>query len=66
MKTLIELLQEVYGKEVVWTPEQLINLKDLEVRIRADEREARAKVCDEMQPGISTKRVAEAIRARGE
>ena len=29
------------------------------------EREACAKVCDELHPGLSTKRAAEIIRARG-
>ncbi len=32
---------------------------------RADEREACAKVCDELHPGLATKRAAELIRARG-
>ena len=32
--------------------------------VRADEREACAKVCDELHPGLATKRVAEIIRAR--
>ena len=39
---------------------KLINL------IRADEREACAKVCDELHPGLATKRAAEIIRARGQ
>ena len=30
------------------------------------EREACAKVCDELHPGLATKRAAEIIRARGE
>ena len=30
------------------------------------EREACAKVCDELHPGLSSQRVAEAIRARGQ
>ena len=30
----------------------------------ADEREACAKVCDELHPGLATKRAAEIIRAR--
>ena len=30
-----------------------------------DEREACAKVCDELHPGLATKRAAELIRARG-
>ena len=33
--------------------------------VRADEREACAKVCDELHPGLATKRAAEIIRARG-
>jgi hypothetical protein len=30
-----------------------------------DEREACAKVCDDLHPGLATKRAAELIRARG-
>jgi hypothetical protein len=33
--------------------------------VRADEREACAKVCDDLHPGLATKRAAEIIRARG-
>ena len=33
--------------------------------VAAAEREACAKVCDELHPGLSTKRAAEYIRARG-
>jgi hypothetical protein len=33
---------------------------------RAAEREACAKVCDELHPGLATKRAAEIIRARGQ
>lgn len=32
--------------------------------VRADEREACALVCDELHPGLATKRAAEIIRAR--
>ena len=33
---------------------------------RAAEREACAKVCEELHPGLATRRAAEIIRARGE
>jgi hypothetical protein len=42
----------------------LKTLKAFEALARADEREACAKVCDELHPGIATKRAAELIRAR--
>ena len=41
------------------------HLKRFEALVRADEREACAKVCDDLHPGLSTKRAAELIRARG-
>jgi hypothetical protein len=34
--------------------------------VRADEREACALVCDELHPGLATKRAAEIIRARSQ
>jgi len=34
--------------------------------VAAAEREACAKVCDELHPGLATKRAAEIIRARGQ
>ena len=34
--------------------------------VAADEREACAKVCDELHPGLATCRAAEIIRARGQ
>jgi len=40
-------------------------LKRFEALVRADEREACAKVCDDLHPGLATKRAAELIRARG-
>jgi inorganic pyrophosphatase len=46
MKTLIEMVHEVYGEEKYWTEEQLLQLKAFAALVRADEREARAKVCD--------------------
>jgi hypothetical protein len=41
------------------------SLKAFEAFVRADEREACAKVCDDLHPGLATKRAAELIRARG-
>ena len=41
-------------------------LKELEWQVRESEREACAKVCDELHPGLATKRAAEIIRARGQ
>lgn len=41
------------------------NIKVLVDKAVLAEREACAKVCDELHPGLSSKRVAEAIRARG-
>jgi hypothetical protein len=40
-------------------------IKAFEALVRADEREACAKVCDDLHPGLATKRAAELIRARG-
>jgi hypothetical protein len=37
---MIEILHEVYGEHTVWTPEQLLKLKQIERLTRADEREA--------------------------
>jgi hypothetical protein len=45
--TLIEMLHKVYGDHTVWTEAQLLRLKELERLVRADEREACAKLCDE-------------------
>jgi hypothetical protein len=44
-----------------WTQE---HWTEYERNIAAAEREACAKVCDELHPGLSTKRAAELIRAR--
>ena len=41
------------------------HLVELVKRAIAAEREACAKVCEELHPGLATKRVAEHIRARG-
>jgi hypothetical protein len=45
-------------------PINLEKLKAFEALVRADERELCAKVCDELHPGLATKRAAELIRAR--
>jgi uncharacterized membrane protein len=41
-------------------------LSDALAQAKAEEREACAKVCDDLHPGLATKRAAEIIRARGE
>lgn len=46
-----------------WMP--LFTLQDVQEAILA-EREACAKVCEELHPGLATRRAAEIIRARGE
>jgi hypothetical protein len=43
-------------------PDQLKAFAEL---VRADEREACAKLCDDLHPGLATNRAAELIRARG-
>jgi hypothetical protein len=43
-----------------------VNIPKLIELVRADEREECAKVCDELHPGLATKRAAEIIRARGQ
>ncbi len=67
MRTLIEMAHEVYGEHTFWTEAQLLRLKAFEALVRADEREACAKVCDTtppypFRPSIEA---AHAIRARG-
>jgi hypothetical protein len=46
MKTVIEMAHEVYGEHTFWTGPQLERLKQFAELVRADEREACAKVCD--------------------
>ena len=77
MRTLIEMAHEVYGEHVFWTEDQLLKLKAFAELVRADEREACAKVCGELVPNMSrtandasvwdvaTFDCADAIRARG-
>jgi len=70
MKTLIEMVHEVYGEEKYWTEEQLLQLKALAALVRSNEREACAKVCEGINSaedyyGARPELIcAEAIRAR--
>lgn len=65
MKTVIEmareadLIDDTFASD--WYVYQLESFAEL---VRADEREACAKVCDDLHPGLATKRAAEIIRAR--
>jgi hypothetical protein len=64
MKTVIEMAREA-GMAVIDDQYSLLPfLERFAEIVRADEREACAKACDELHPGLSTKRVAEIIRAR--
>ena len=45
---------------------QLAHLERFAALVAAAENEACAKVCDELHPGLATKRAAEIIRARGQ
>ena len=47
-----------------YTPGRAVLDAKLDLAV-AMEREACAKVCDELHPGLATKRAAELIRARG-
>jgi hypothetical protein len=67
MKTTIEMAREAkVTPDIVATHGQFFTrIEHLVAFARADEREACAKVCDELHPGLATKRAAELIRARG-
>jgi hypothetical protein len=77
MKTTIDMAREVYGAHTKWTGAPLDRLEQLVALVRADEREACAKVCEELVPDMSrtandasvwdvaTFDCAIAIRARG-
>jgi hypothetical protein len=70
MKTTIDMAREVYGAHTEWTGAPLDRLEQLVALVRADEREACAKVCDEVNreyagEEVSASWVATAIRARG-
>jgi hypothetical protein len=51
MRTMIEMAHEVYGEHTFWTEAQLLRLKAFADLVRADEREACAKVCEAVHTG---------------
>jgi hypothetical protein len=66
MRDAIELAREAdFSVGDKFATGSLNDLKHLVALVRADEREACAKVCEELHPGLATKRAAELIRARG-
>jgi hypothetical protein len=67
MKTTIDMAHEVYGAHTEWSGAPLERLEQLVALVRADEREACAKVCDiqSLTVAASAKVCAAAIRARG-
>ena len=75
MKTTIDIAREVYGAHTEWTGAPLERLEQLVALVRADEREACAKVCDdkhdtwrwddESDSASGPRDCAAAIRARG-
>jgi hypothetical protein len=62
----LEIIQEVYGKDYVFTETELSRLLRVAELVRADEREACAQVCEDL---IGTRAMArhcaDEIRARG-
>ena len=70
MKTVIEMAREAAGDDWGLFQEFMPEIHRLAEFVRAEaiaeEREACAKVCDELHPGLATKRAAEIIRARSE
>jgi hypothetical protein len=51
MRDTIDMARAVYGEHTEWTESQLERLKQFEALVRADEREACAKVCEDMAKG---------------
>ena len=66
IKTTMEMATQVYG-ECDWHKSALHHLEAFAALVRADEREACAKVCDEVgqHPSLTPRHCAEAIRERG-
>ena len=62
MKNTIDMARAVYGAHTEWNDSQLERLESLFALVRADEREACAKLCETLVMG---KHCAAAIRARG-
>ena len=48
MRDTIDMAREVYGKHTEWTGAPLDRLEQFVALVRADEREACAKLCDEL------------------
>ncbi len=70
MRDMIDMAREAGAIHIHERPKEFAlvgndSIKAFEAIVRADEREACAKVCDELHPGLATKRAAELIRARG-
>jgi hypothetical protein len=68
MKTTIGMAREVYGAHTEWSGAPLDRLEQLVALVRADEREACAKVCESlpMQQEVDVRdQCAGAIRNRG-
>jgi hypothetical protein len=61
MKTTIDMAREVYGAHTEWSGAPLDRLEQLVALVRADEREACAKLADLAEPY----QAADKIRARG-
>jgi len=59
----LEIFQEVYGKDYVFTEIELSRLLRVAELIRADEREQCARLAED---GLIGHTIAKAIRARGE
>jgi hypothetical protein len=53
MKNTIDIAREVYGAHTEWAGAPLERLEQLVALVRADEREACAKVCEELVPDMS-------------
>jgi hypothetical protein len=49
MRDTIDMAREVYGAHTEWKGAPLNRLKQFEALVRADEREACAKVCDSLE-----------------
>jgi hypothetical protein len=71
MKTTIDMAREVYGAHTIWSGAPLDRLEQLVALVRADEREACAKIVETPISGEqdditmhAKDRVAAAIRAR--
>jgi hypothetical protein len=64
MRDTIDMARKVYGAHTEWTESQLERLKQFEALVRADEREACAKLVENAM-WFTKFVVAKAIRARG-